>query len=365
MSKAETAKAEESLTDYPLEPFFNDTNDLFCIAGFDGFFRKVNPAVTRLLGFSEEELYSRSIKSFIHPQDQEKTWTYRQHLINGTGFKKYENRYLTKDGETIWLSWTSIPVEQYGVVYAIAKNITQAKQREEERNSLIADLTNINRELKTITYTTSHDLRTPVNNLMAVFSLLDTSKIQDEETLEFINILQSATNDLKNTLNEYVDMLNVNNSVRSKISKIDLKLLVFDVVDSIKSLIKETNTELKIDIPESVIVPFNRGKLKSVVLNLLTNSIKYSHPGKGAFINIKATELEETVEMIFSDNGIGFDSEKNADRIFELNQQFHDHEDSKGVGLYLIHNHIKNMGGKISVQSEVNKGATFTILFKK
>ena len=200
---------------------------------------------------------------------------------------------------------------------------------------------------------------------MAVFSLLDTSKIQDEETLEFINILQSATNDLKNTLNEYVDMLNVNNSVRSKISKIDLKLLVFDVVDSIKSLIKETNTELKIDIPESVIVPFNRGKLKSVVLNLLTNSIKYSHPGKGAFINIKATELEETVEMIFSDNGIGFDSEKNADRIFELNQQFHDHEDSKGVGLYLIHNHIKNMGGKISVQSEVNKGATFTILFKK
>ena len=70
MSKADTAKAEESLTDYPLEPFFNDTNDLFCIAGFDGFFRKVNPAVTRVLGFSEEELYSRSIKSFIHPLDQ-------------------------------------------------------------------------------------------------------------------------------------------------------------------------------------------------------------------------------------------------------------------------------------------------------
>jgi PAS domain S-box-containing protein len=365
MSKAETAKAEESLTDYPLEPFFNDTDDLLCIAGFDGYFKKVNPAVSRLLGFSEEELYSRSIKSFIHPQDQENTWKYRENLIKGTGFGRHENRYLTKNGETVWLSWTAIPVEHYDVVYAIAKNITQSKQREKERNSIIADLTNINKELKNITYTTSHDLRTPVSNLMSVFSLLDLNKIQDEETLEFINILQSATNDLKNTLNDYMDLLNQNNSIQSNITKVNLKLLVFEVVDSIKSLIKETNSELKIDIPESVIISFNHGKLKSVVLNLLTNSIKYSHPGKGAFIDIKATENEASVEMIFSDNGIGFDSEKNADRIFELNQQFHDHDDSKGVGLYLVHNHIKSMGGKISVESEINKGATFTILFKK
>ncbi|MEP5945647.1 MAG: ATP-binding protein, partial [Balneola sp.] len=71
------------------------------------------------------------------------------------------------------------------------------------------------------------------------------------------------------------------------------------------------------------------------------------------------------ITFTFSDNGIGFDSEANADRIFELNQKFHDHADSKGVGLYLVHNHVTNSGGKISVNSAINKGTTFTITFKK
>lgn len=365
MSKAETAKAEDSLTDYPLEPFFNDSHDLFCIAGFDGFFRKVNPAVSRVLGFSEEELYSRSIKSFIHPLDQEHTWKYRKRLISGLGFKKYENRYLTKSGETVWLSWTSIPVDQYGVVYAVAKDITQAKQREEERNELITNLTQINKELKNITYTTSHDLRTPVSNLMSVFSLLDLSKIQDDETLEFINILKSATDQLRNTLNDYVDILNKKNSVYSEISINSLSETVEEVINSVNALIKETNTVIKTDISTDISIPFNRGNLKSVILNLLTNSIKYAHPERNAVITIKVVEESNKVTLTFSDNGIGFDSEANADRIFELNQKFHDHEDSKGVGLYLVHNHVTNMGGKISVNSTINKGTTFTITFKK
>jgi len=365
MSKAETIKIEEPLADYPLEPFFNDSHDLFCIAGFDGFFRRVNPAVTRVLGFSEEELYSRSIKSFIHPLDQKHTWKYRKSLISGLGFKKFENRYLTKSGDTVWLSWTSIPIDQYGVVYAVAKDITQAKQREEERNKLIANLTLINKELKNISYTTSHDLRTPVSNLMSVFSLLDLSKIQDEETLEFINILKSATDQLQSTLNDYVDILNTKNSAYSAISTNKLSETVKEVVSSVEALVKETKTVIKTDISPDISIPFNRGNLKSVILNLLTNSIKYAHPERNAEITIKALEENDKVTFTFSDNGIGFDSEANADRIFELNQKFHNHEDSKGVGLYLVHNHITNMGGRITVNSTINKGATFTITFKK
>lgn len=365
MSKVETKEDKFSLEDYPLEPFFNDTNDLFCIAGFDGFFRKVNAAVIELLGYSEEELYSKSIKSFIHPLDQEHTWRFRKSLIDGSGFKNYENRYLKKNGETVWLSWSSIPVDEHGVVYAIAKNITQTKQREEERNTLITDLTQINKELKNISYTTSHDLRTPVNNLMAVFSLLDTSKIQDEETIEFINILKSATESLKNTLNNYVDILNDKNTIQSKVTTINLRDIIDEVIKSVQSLIKQTNTEINIFVPDSITFPFNRNNSKSVLLNLLTNAIKYAHADRPAQIEIHAEESEEKVTLTFSDNGIGFDTEKNADRIFGLNQKFHEHEDSKGVGLYLIYNHIKNSGGNISVKSKIDVGTTFTMSFLK
>lgn len=360
MSESEISKKE-----YPLEPFFNDTLDLMCIAGFDGFFKRVNPSVANLLGYSEEELYSQPIKYFIHPLDKESTWAYRKNLISGKGFKNHENRYLTKEGETVWLSWTSIPEESSSVVYAIAKNITQTKQREIERNELITDLTRINKELKNISYTTSHDLRTPVNNLMAVFSLLDTSKIQDEETIEFINILKSATDGLKNTLNEYVDVLNGKNSAHANISNINLEQVIREVLHSIQSLIKETNTEVNLEIPENLIIPFNKGNLKSVVLNLLTNSIKYAHVDRSPIINIQVTQGKDRANIRFSDNGIGFDCEENADKIFELNQKFHTHDDSKGVGLYLVHNHIKTMGGDISVKSTINEGTIFTITLKK
>ncbi len=354
-----------STKDYPLDPFFNDTLDLFCIAGFDGFFKKVNPAASALLGFSEEELYSRSIKSFIHPSDQESTWAFRQNLINGKGFKNFENRYLTKNGNTIWLSWTSIPVENHDLVYAIAKDITQSKQREKERNRLITDLTQINKELKNITYTASHDLRTPVNNLMAVFSLLDTSTIHDEETKEFIDILKSATDQLKDTLNEYVDVLNEKNTHHAKIQTLNLKANLYEVLTSIQLLIDETDTEVEIHIPDNMSISFNKGKLKSIFLNLFTNAIKYAHTERRTKIQIKVYESEENIKLTFSDNGIGFDSENNADKVFGLNQSFHKNNDSKGVGLYLVYNHLKDMGGNISVESVINKGTKFTLTFRK
>ena len=100
-------------------------------------------------------------------------------------------------------------------------------------------------------------------------------------------------------------------------------------------------------------------------MNLLTNSIKYAHLNRNPSIEIKAFEEDDRAILSFSDNGIGFDTQENADKIFGLNQRFHNHEDSKGVGLYLVHNHIKSMDGDISVESKVNEGTTFTITFKK
>ncbi len=68
-------------------------------------------------------------------------------------------------------------------------------------------------------------------------------------------------------------------------------------------------------------------------------------------------------QLIFSDNGLGFNMDKVKDKIFGLHQKFHDHIDSKGIGLYLVYNHVTSLGGQIAVESEVNKGATFIISF--
>lgn len=147
-----------------LEPFFELSPDLLCIAGYDGFFKRINPAVSKLLGYSNEELYARPISEFIYPDDRKTTADFREQLTRNKPLYYYENRYLTKTGEIVWLSWTSLPVDSNQLIYAIAKDITHKKQLEEGRNVLLSNLTKTNNDLKQLNYTTAHDLRAPVNN---------------------------------------------------------------------------------------------------------------------------------------------------------------------------------------------------------
>ncbi|MDR3712805.1 MAG: PAS domain S-box protein [Puia sp.] len=112
--------------------FFEMTPDLVCIAGKDGFFRKVNPAVLDKLGYTSEELMSRPISSFIHPEDKPLTRQKRKELLNGKALVNFQNRYITKTGAILWLEWTSIYFSDREIVFAIAKNITERKEIEIE-----------------------------------------------------------------------------------------------------------------------------------------------------------------------------------------------------------------------------------------
>jgi signal transduction histidine kinase len=81
-------------------------------------------------------------------------------------------------------------------------------------------------------------------------------------------------------------------------------------------------------------------------------------------VSITSKKTNGISQLIYSDNGLGFDMDKVRDKIFGLHQKFHDHIDSNGIGLYLIYNHITNLGGHIRVESKINQGATFIITFK-
>lgn len=93
------------------ELFFELSPDLLCIAGYDVYFKKINGAVSKLLGYSMEELYARPINDFIYPADQDITSKVRADLTRSKPLLNFENRYVTKGGEIVWLSWTSLPVE--------------------------------------------------------------------------------------------------------------------------------------------------------------------------------------------------------------------------------------------------------------
>ena len=357
-------RSASNIKGYSLKPFFDQTRDLLCIAGFDGYFKKVNPALCTLLEYSEDELLSRPVNSFIYSEDQALTAKQRQKIHKGKPLLNFENRYIKKSGEIVWFSWTSIPKLDQELVYAIAKDVTHQKAQNQERDRLLSKLTRENDQLKKLNYTTSHDLRSPISGLLGVFDMIDLSTIDDAETRSLIALLETSTANLKKTLDTYIDGFQQNESLVIELEPVHIPSYLKEVQSSLGKLLGDTNAAIQTDFTAFETIPFNPDFMKSILLNLLSNSIKYAHPDRSPVITI-ATKAENGLrKLTFSDNGIGFDSSKNKDKIFGLYQTFHDQYDSKGIGLYLVHSHITDLGGSISAESTINQGTTFTISFK-
>jgi PAS domain S-box-containing protein len=112
--------------------FFAHSLDLLCIAGLDGYFKRLNPVWEKTLGFSRAELLARPYLEFVHPDDRAVTAAAAQKLATGAPLATFENRYRSKDGSHRWLSWSAVPVAGQGLMYAAARDITDRKQTEAE-----------------------------------------------------------------------------------------------------------------------------------------------------------------------------------------------------------------------------------------
>ena len=111
---------------------FEMTPDLVCIADKNGYFKNINQAVVDKLGYSKEELTTQPISSFIHPDDKSLTSRRRKELLKGKTLINFDNRYISKAGQVIWLNWTSTYIAEEELVFAIAKDITKRKEAEQE-----------------------------------------------------------------------------------------------------------------------------------------------------------------------------------------------------------------------------------------
>lgn len=115
---------------------FDLSLDMISTVGFDGRFKRVNPAFERVLGYRPNELVGRPFLDFVHPDDQEKTEREAASLSDGAKTVQFQNRYFAKDGEVLWLEWTSIPLLEEGLIYGVARDITERKALEQELERL-------------------------------------------------------------------------------------------------------------------------------------------------------------------------------------------------------------------------------------
>jgi signal transduction histidine kinase len=248
---------------------------------------------------------------------------------------------------------------------SIQRDITEEKKQEKEKEQLIRELTQNNKDLKQFSYITSHNLRAPLSNLTGLLNLMHEIPVENDELREIINGFSTSTNLLNETINDLVKVVIIKDNPSINKEEVLIKDVFENVFNQLSYLISLHKPILKIELEKVTILNINKAYLESILLNLFTNAIKYRSPKRILRIFVSSKEIGNQIILVFKDNGIGIDLERNGDKIFGLYQRFHNYSDSKGLGLYLVKSQVESMGGTISVESEVDKGTTFTITFKK
>ncbi|WP_310559162.1 PAS domain-containing sensor histidine kinase [Flavobacterium sp.] len=328
----------------------------------------VNPAFSATSGYTFDEIIGKSPEIFMGPNSDKKE---HEKLISAIKNKKecqIETPSYKKNKNAYWVNFNMLPVyDSDGEVshwVSIQRDITEDKKQEVEKEQLIKELTIKNKDLQQFSYITSHNLRAPLSNLTGLLNLIEDIPIEDPELKEIIDGFNKSTHLLNDTINDLVKVIIIKDNHNIEKESILLKDLFEDVFGQLDFLIGLHKPIILFNFGEISSMNTNKSYIESILLNLLTNSIKYKSQDRKLKINIKASLSEDSIVLKFKDNGIGIDLERNKDKIFGLYQRFHDYPDSKGLGLYLVKSQVETMGGTISIESKVNVGTTFTLTFK-
>jgi PAS domain S-box-containing protein len=140
VQELEAAQAQQFTQNKALERLFNLSQDMLCVADFDGHFQVVNAAIETTLGHSRQALLDTPFIDFVHPDDKAPTLEAVERLATGAPVTCFKNRYRCKDGSYKWLEWTSVPETEAGLLYAVARDITAQKKIQHEQRDLFENI---------------------------------------------------------------------------------------------------------------------------------------------------------------------------------------------------------------------------------
>ncbi|HXV59229.1 MAG TPA: response regulator [Vicinamibacteria bacterium] len=377
-----------------LDQFFELSLDLLCVADHEYNFKHVNPAWEKTLGYSRGELLAKPYLDFVHPDDLEATVEAASSLRAGSDVISFENRYRCGDGSYKWLSWNTAVSVESGLVYAVARDITerkraeealrryardleQAKRAEEENarrlTQLVDELDQAKRFAEDATRAKSeflanmsHEIRTPMNAIIGMTELTLQSDLDEEQRDHLITVKDSAEA-LLELLDDILDF-----------SKIEARKLAIDYVpfslrDTVGATVKilemrarekglDLSSNIDAAVPDHLLGDPRR--LRQILVNLIGNALKFTEEG-WVKLDVKSVSValdEVELHFIVADSGIGIPESKQQ-MVFEAfaqaNQAMARKYGGTGLGLAISAHLASMMAGRIWLESVPGQGSAF------
>lgn len=296
------------------------------------------------MGTNYKELYDRAFTGKVFKETM-------------FGVRPYEN----------WFEISFYPIykgEEIIGTACFAKDITEATKNAIEREKMIIQLSQNNKDLKQFAYITSHNLRGPIANLLGLTSLLDNYPIKNKTLNQIHAGIKTAAHRFDETIKDLSTILVVKDNTSVPQENLLFAESFKRAFEQHENLINETKARVEVNFNEAPAVWFNKSYLDSIFNNLLSNAIKYRDIIRPLVIRVKSEKQGNEIVLHFADNGIGFDQEVHKDKLFKLYQRFHEDREGRGMGLFLIKSQLETLGGGIELKSTVNQGTSFLIRFK-
>ncbi len=345
--------------------FFQSTilkavQDSILVIDLNGKISYINDAVISLTGYPKNYLIGRSLDIILKRVDQSKSLD-----VDISDFLKDENnielQIERRDGEFIWIEIrTSVLEDVYGdpIGYlGIIKDITHRKEYEETLMNRNEELSKANKELDNFVYRVSHDLRAPITSALGLIELSMEASL--EEVYEYLKLQQRSLMKLDDFIR---DILNYsrNNRMELKPTRVDIQDLIEVTLEQYKfisnyklvKITKEINVENHLYCDES--------RLAVILNNLISNAYKFTTLVPNPEIKVEVNVTPNDLILVIEDNGIGIKND-HITKIFDMFYRATDVNNGSGLGLYIVKEAVKRLGGEIAVESILNEGTKFKI----
>lgn len=339
----------------------------------DGYINYYNQRWYAYTGQTPEKARGEGWKEIIHPDDLALvTSAWLKALENGKAFEVECRLKGTSDaGVTYrWHLNRSVPVKDDNQMIKLwvgtCADIDDLKNVQESLVQKNNELKKINKDLDSFVYTASHDLKAPVINIMQILEELKVSGIYASDDAQiFVNLLDKSLNQLHDTIEDLSALVKVQKNIDAPVELLSLKEIVDEVLLSLREDFNRSGAKVILEVDKVPDIPFSKANLRSVIYNLLSNSLKYRAPDRIPEIIIKSAAVPGYYLLSVTDNGLGLDIEAHKAKLFQMFRRFHDHVAGSGIGLYIVNRIIENQGGYIEVTSAVNEGTTFNLFIKR